>query len=719
MKWNSLKFKIPFTILIFSLSAIFMITMFIQNVTSKHIKEDVLKNNMVLSNVLSQHIQLYVKDAKETVITLANFATENGRDVKEIEKEIYRVYDNFKYFDLIYLLDAEGNMLISKPKNEKAMTKYNYSDRDYFKAVMKDKTPCISDLYVGRVLGQLHFVIAAPIFDGNKDVIGLIGGGINLSNIKEIIEEVQENFEGEIYIVDQTGAIIVHPQIAKIERFIKMKNYTFLQGDNEIQLYDVIKNRESQLLSYERNDAKYYSTTSFVDEVSWTIALEQSEYAILKEMIWLKKQLRSISFMIVFATIIIGLISSQKITVPIETLVKGVRALGDSYEKVTPISINSNDEIEELAEVFNDMSVKLKNNMNRLKESYNRENYFRQYLDNVLKSLGSGILVVNEKGNITLFNKAAEEITGFKSEVYLGKDYFDFFKKIEICLDNIVKNIRNNDDIITLERNLKRKDDTYIPVNISISLAFDEDKEIIGIIYLFNDISREKKIDKGLKKLDRMHILGELSAALIHDIGNPLAGISNLLELLDSNWEDDKLREDIFYFLDKEIKELNDLIVNFLTFSRDTSLNKEPINIVELMREVIKLLRPEIISKDIGLSENYLDEENAIVNINKGNIKQALINIIINCIQAIEEKGIMSITVKNYKTKVIISIKDNGKGIDKKDLDKIFEPFYTTKKEGTGLGLSSTYKTIKEHDGNIFINSEIDKGTEFIIELKK
>lgn len=719
MKCNSLKFKIPFIILIFALSSILMVTVFIQNVTSKHIKEDVLKNNMTLSNMLSQHIQLYIKDAKETVITLANFATESGGNVEEIQKEIYRVYNNFKYFDLIYLLDVEGNMLVSKPDNKKAMIKHNYSDRDYFKKVKEEKTPCISDLYVGRVLGQLHFVIAAPIFDEHNNVIGLIGGGINLHNIKRITEEVQGNFEGEIYIVDQAGAIIVHPKIEKMERFIKMDNHTFLRDGKEINLYDVMENKKSQLLNYERNNEKYYSTTSFVDEVNWTIALEQSEFAILKEMIWLKKQLRSIAFIVIFATIVIGLMSAKRITDPIETLVKGVRVLGNSCESIVPIPISSNDEIGELAKVFNDMSIELKNNMNRLKESYNRENHIRQYLDNILKSMGSGILVVNEKGNINIFNKAAEEITGFKSREYIGKSASNFFKNTEIDLGGTLENIKKQEDILILERQLKRSDKKYIPINISISLALDENESILGIIYLFNDISREKKMDKELKKLDRMHILGELSAALIHDIGNPLAGISNLLELLDNNWEDEKLREEIFHFLDKEIRELNDLIVNFLSFSKDTSLNREPTNIVELMKEVINLLKPEIINKNIRLSENYMDEQKSIVNVNRGNIKQALINIIINCIQAVEKNGLISIVIKNYEEKIIINIKDNGRGIKKVDMRKIFEPFYTTKKEGTGLGLSSTYKTIKEHDGHIFVNSEVSKGTEFIIELKK
>lgn len=216
-----------------------------------------------------------------------------------------------------------------------------------------------------------------------------------------------------------------------------------------------------------------------------------------------------------------------------------------------------------------------------------------------------------------------------------------------------------------------------------------------------------------------MHILGELSASLIHDIGNPLSGISNLLELLNYNWEDEKLREEIFKLLNDEIMDLNDITVNFLSFSKDTSINREANNIVEIVEEVISLLKPEMINKNIKLSKNYFLKEKCVVNINRANIKQAFINIIINCIQAVDEGGKIIIIVRNDKDKVRISIKDNGKGIQKKDLKKIFEPFYTTKKEGTGLGLSSTYKIIKEHEGHIFINSKINEGTEFLIDLDK
>lgn len=720
MKWNSLKFKIPSIILAIGLGSILMITMFVQNITSEHIKEDVLKNNVTVSNMLSQHTYSYIKNAKETIITAANFATESRGDIDEINEEIFRVYDNFKYFDLIYFLDTEGNMILSKPENKKAMVEYNYSDRLYFQEVMSDKLPYISDLYIGRALGQFHFVIAAPVFDENKDVVGLIGGGIKLSNIKKIVDEVQENFDGEIYIVDQTGTLLIDSKTEEIKGLKKINNRVIFKNGKINNLYNILKGKDEGILTYKKYDNDYYSATSFIEEVNWTIFVEQSEDAILKEMIWLKKQLKSIAFIITFTTIIIGLISAHEITGPIERLVKEVKTLGISYKKVNHIDINSNDEIGELARVFNDMSVKLKENVDELKKSYTRENYFRQYLDNILKSLGRGIIVVNKEGNITIFNNAAEEITGFKSQEYIGRDAQELFNKTELLFEKITKKIYNKEEnVLNLERNLIRKDKKHVPVNISISPVLNEEKNMIGMIYLFNDISSKKKMEQELKRIDKMHILGELSASLIHDIGNPLSGISNLLELLNYNWEDEKLREEIFKLLNDEIMDLNDITVNFLSFSKDTSINREANNIVEIVEEVISLLKPEMINKNIKLSKNYFLKEKCVVNINRANIKQAFINIIINCIQAVDEGGKIIIIVRNDKDKVRISIKDNGKGIQKKDLKKIFEPFYTTKKEGTGLGLSSTYKIIKEHEGHIFINSKINEGTEFVIDLDK
>lgn len=170
--------------------------------------------------------------------------------------------------------------------------------------------------------------------------------------------------------------------------------------------------------------------------------------------------------------------------------------------------------------------------------------------------------------------------------------------------------------------------------------------------------------------------------------------------------------------LNTEVEDLNDLVVNYLSFSRDTSMDSKNTDIFDLMDEVVNLLRPEIISKNIQLSKNYMNREYSIIKINRNNIKQSLINILLNCIQASKEGGAINIQVKGYEDKTEISIKDNGIGIKEEDLGKVFEPFYTTKKGGTGLGLSSTYKIIKEHGGYINISSKIGEGTQLDIVLE-
>ncbi|MBU5294379.1 PAS domain S-box protein [Anaerosalibacter bizertensis] len=718
MKTTSLKFKIPFTILAFALSSVLITAILIQNVTSNHIKEDILKKNMVISDMLNKHIYSYIQNAKETVDTAANFAWESYENSGDIKTEIFRIYDNFEYFDLIFFLDTEGNMLFSKPVNEEAYLNYNYSDRDYFQGVMDNKTTYISNLHMSRVLNQLHFIIASPVLDKDNNIVGIIGAGIPLSNIKKIIEEVQENFDGNIYIVDELGTLLVHPNIDKITDFNRMENFDVHNNKEKITMFDIMKNKKNVLIDYQKENKNYHSIINFIEEVDWMIIAEQEEEAVLKEIILLKKQLKSITFILVIVTLIIGLVFAHRTSKPIENLVKEVRKLGDSEENVNFIEIQSNDEIGELALAFNDMSIKLNNNLNRLKESYARENYFRQYLDNILKSLGSGIIVIDGTGIITVFNSAAVKITGYSKTDYIGKHINEFFSSINLSIDKFTEKVWNKEEEnIVLERVILKKDNDSVPINISISPVINDRSEIIGIIYLFNDISQAKKMEQELNKLDRIHILGELSSALIHDIGNPLAGMSNLLELLDNNWQNEEMKEQIFNMLNNEIKDLNELVIKFLSLSNDTSLDKEPINIIELIEEVLNILKPEFINKNIHLTKKYIVPKDYTIDINKANIKRAFINIIINCVQAVDENGNILILVTTCKNNVLIKIEDDGVGIDEKNIKKIFEPFYTTKKHGTGLGLSSTYKIIKEHGGNISVESKKNEGTVFLVKL--
>ena len=720
MKFTSLKFQIPFTILVFALSSIIITVALLNNVTSKHLREDILKRNLGISEMIGEHIYLYLQNAKDTVDTAAKFASESYGNMEGIKEEIFRIYDNFNYFDLIFFIDGDGFMLFSKPDNEDAYRKYNYKDRDYFQGVMNDGKSHISNLHISRVLGELHFIIASPVFDENNEVVGLIGAGIPLPNIETVANNGQKNFDGKIYITDSLGTLLIHPDIKDIKEVYKLEDNPIVLDDKMGEFVSIMESNTSSTLSYQRDGNEYHSAISFIEEVNWMIVAEQSEETMLKETIWLGEKLKLITLVLTVAVLMTGLLFAHKITYPIERLVTEVEKLGQDYATAEFMDIESYNEINKLANSFNNMSIRLRDNINQLNISYNRENYYRQYLDNILKSLGSGMIVVDENGYITIFNDAAEKITGISKSQSIGENIGEILDKISLNLDGLIEKIINRkEESIFIERNIINCKNESIPISLFISPVIEGSSQIIGIIYSFNDISDTKKLEKEISRLDRMHILGELSASLIHDVGNPLAGIKNLLELAEDNWEDKKLRKDIYIMLNREIEDLNDLVVNYLSFSKDTSTDRVSTNIFDLMDEVINLLKPEIISKNVELSKNYMGREYSEISINRNNIKQALINILLNCIQASKEDGFINIQAKGYRDKIEINIRDNGTGIKKENIGKVFEPFYTTKKGGTGLGLSSTYKIIKEHEGNINIDSQWGKGTEFNIILKK
>ncbi|MEW8973701.1 MAG: ATP-binding protein [Tissierellaceae bacterium] len=230
------------------------------------------------------------------------------------------------------------------------------------------------------------------------------------------------------------------------------------------------------------------------------------------------------------------------------------------------------------------------------------------------------------------------------------------------------------------------------------------------------DLQLKESDIKELHRQDRIKTLGELTASIVHDIGNPLAGMGNLVEILKDEDYGIEVKNEVLDLMSKEIEDLNNLIINYLDFSRESKLDKEYCDIVEVFNDAIKLLKYEMAKKNIKLN---IDKQSELPNIliDRRAIKQVIINIIKNSIEAVEEGGFIDIFIDIEDKCMRISVKDNGYGIDRSELENIFNPFYTTKKQGTGLGLSTVYKTIKNHNGDIEVISSLGNGAEFIILL--
>lgn len=208
---------------------------FFRNMASENISERIMQKNMSISKFVSNQIEMYLANAIEAVETAAAFSSESNGDLELIQNEIFRMYDNFSYFDLIFFMDDTGKIQFSKPANPEVTEVNVYRFRDYYIDVMRTKETAVSRLFLSTVLSKPHFVLAAPVF-AEGELIGLIGGGIPLENIKEIIQINQEEFDGNIWVFDSYGSLAVDPYESEIST-IKIMENSIIEKNGKVHDY--------------------------------------------------------------------------------------------------------------------------------------------------------------------------------------------------------------------------------------------------------------------------------------------------------------------------------------------------------------------------------------------------------------------------------------------------------------------------------------------------
>ncbi len=248
-----------------------------------------------------------------------------------------------------------------------------------------------------------------------------------------------------------------------------------------------------------------------------------------------------------------------------------------------------------------------------------------------------------------------------------------------------------------------------------LTLMFDQASFAFENAMLYHS---QKEKTKKLYRADRLATLGELAAGAAHEIRNPLTSIRSTIQYLENRIPDEE-DKDLASDLIGEVDRINEIIQGMLSFAKVDQLTMREIKLQQLIEDVIKLVKTTASKKNIELQFDYLSKDE-LIKADSGQIKQVVLNIMLNAIQSIDEgQGRVLIEVDSSEVELgkrngkvyFIKISDNGKGISHDDLVKIFDPFYTTKQEGTGLGLSISYGIITKHGGDIEIESEIGEGT--------
>jgi len=346
-------------------------------------------------------------------------------------------------------------------------------------------------------------------------------------------------------------------------------------------------------------------------------------------------------------------------------------------------------------------------------------NEMKDYTAKLLETMDNAVISVDNKGNIKTFNRKSEEIFGKKREEVLNKDCQEvlnlnineksLFKKCLLEKKNIAR------EIILDEKGLKKK-----ILDINTSFLTDESGEITGVVAVIRDVTEIKDLNEEVARHKRLAALGKLSAGIAHEIRNPLSSIRGLAQFVYNSFSKaDERKEDLNTII-QEVDRLNKLVVQVLDFAKLKKPNLTRFSLNDLIRKITELFKLEIKDKQIKFSLELTPDVSQI-QADEDQIRQSLMNVIINAIQAIPKKGEIKIKTEKALLKgepaIKLIIEDSGIGIPEKDFTQIFDPFFSTKEKGSGLGLSIAYKLIEAHRGEIKVESKEGEGTKFVIFL--
>jgi len=346
-------------------------------------------------------------------------------------------------------------------------------------------------------------------------------------------------------------------------------------------------------------------------------------------------------------------------------------------------------------------------------------NEIKDYTSKLLETMDNAVISVDNKGIIKTFNRKSEEIFSKKKEEVLNKDCQEVLNlkiKGKCLLKECLLGRKNiAQEIILEEKGLKKK-----ILDLNTSFLTDKSGEITGLVAVIRNVTEIKDLNEEIARHRRLASLGKLSAGIAHEIRNPLSSIRGLAQFVHNSFsKTDERKEDLNTII-QEVDRLNHLIIQVLDFAKLRKLDLTRFYINELIVKIVELLKLESENKkihfDLMLSKNI-----SFIQADENQIRQILINIIINSIQAIPVSGKINIITKmnklNGEPAIELIIEDNGIGIPERDLPQIFDPFFTKKDQGSGLGLSIVYKLVESHHGEIKVESSEGKGTKFIIFL--
>ncbi len=357
-----------------------------------------------------------------------------------------------------------------------------------------------------------------------------------------------------------------------------------------------------------------------------------------------------------------------------------------------------------------------------LKEAYD-------FMNKIVQSSPNPTMATDLKGNIIIWNRAAEETLGYKADEVIGKMNIDKIYPEDMARK--VMQMLRSDEYGGLGR-LKaypmvyvRRDREVVEGTLSAAAIYDANGNEIATVGSFVDLRERLEMERALRRTqeqllqsEKLAAMGRLTSQIAHELNNPLYGIMNTLELLKTEVAPQSKRRKILEMALSETVRLSDLLRKMLSFSKPDQERRQPVDINTVIDEILLLHEKQLRENDIQIASTFADGLSR-VNASKDQLRQVFLNMVANARDAMPNGGTLTVATSDDGENIIIEITDTGTGIKEEYMEKIFDSFFTTKGEvkGVGLGLSVCYGFIKDHGGDIVVKSQVGTGTTFVITL--
>jgi len=344
---------------------------------------------------------------------------------------------------------------------------------------------------------------------------------------------------------------------------------------------------------------------------------------------------------------------------------------------------------------------------------YRLQEFQREILDN----MNSGFLITDRIGIISAQNQAADHILNIPEGSAIGRPVDDIIKSDSGGECPIITALRSQRDFTSYEFYAITGPEETKLLGLTTSRIYNARKHLTGIIASFIDLTEIDKMRQELRRQDRMAALGELAAAVAHEIRNPVAVIRSSVEELQANVTTPDFTKKLAGIALRESDHLNEIVAGFLDFTRNPITRREVFDICTVLREVEDLLRRKYAhAGNLTISGHYAEPQGNVAG-DPSQIKQVFINLGINAVEAMNEHGRLDITMVAVPGSFEVRFDDEGSGLKPDQVAHIFEPFYTTKESGVGMGLAVCLRIITAHDGIIRAGSREGGGTRITVRL--